>query len=159
MSKEALITQIRDAAVDIASDLGLYVYDLDLTRGRQLRIRLFAERLGKKGKSDGITISECARLSRQLERTLELEGVVGPMYVLEVSSPGVERELKTSEHFENAVGEPLRVVLSKNHGDRVVEGELAAVDDETITLKVNGGSETVKIDQTNVKKAQTIFKT
>ena len=159
MSKEALLTQIRDTAVDIASDLGLYVYDLDLIRGRQLRIRLFADRLGKNGRSDGITVSECARLSRQLERTLELEGVVGPKYVLEVSSPGVERQLKTSEHFNNAIGEPLRVVLSNNHADSIVEGMLVAVDDEKITLKVNSGSEPVAIDQANVKKAQTIFET
>lgn len=159
MPKQALLTQIRDTAVDIASELGLYVYDIDLTRGRQLRIRLFAERLGKTGTSDGITISECAKLSRKLEHTLELEGVVGPGYVLEVSSPGVERALRTLEHFENAIGEPLRIVLLKKRADHFVEGKLVAVDDEKITLKVNGGAETIAIDQANVKKAQTIFET
>lgn len=57
----------------------------------------------------GITTEECAGLSRALERVLEGGGHVGPSYVLEVSSPGIERPLRFARHWREAIGRRVRL--------------------------------------------------
>ena len=67
---------------------------------------------------EGITLDACARLSRQLEEMLESSGAVPARYVLEVSSPGIERPLTKREHFERYRGEEVAVRLFQKQGDR-----------------------------------------
>ena len=57
----------------------------------------------------GITADDCAGISRSLERFLESSAMVGPRYVLEVSSPGIERPLRWPEHWRRFVGQRARV--------------------------------------------------
>jgi len=79
---------------------------------------------------DGITLDECARLSRLLESELEHSGAVPERYVLEVSSPGVERPLTRRAHFERFVGHEVDVRLYvKRDGRKNYVGRLEAVED------------------------------
>lgn len=57
----------------------------------------------------GVTADDCSAVSRALERALEGEGLVGPAYVLEVSSPGLERPLRWPQHWRRFVGRRARV--------------------------------------------------
>jgi ribosome maturation factor RimP len=78
----------------------------------------------------GITLDECARLSRLLEAELERTGAVPERYVLEVSSPGIERPLTRRSHFERFVGHEIDVRLyTKREGRKKVVGTLEAVED------------------------------
>jgi ribosome maturation factor RimP len=78
----------------------------------------------------GITLDECARLSRLLEAELERTGAVPERYVLEVSSPGIERPLTRRAHFERFVGHELDVRLhAKREGRKKYVGTLEAVED------------------------------
>jgi ribosome maturation factor RimP len=78
----------------------------------------------------GITLDECARLSRLLEAELERTGAVPERYVLEVSSPGIERPLTRRSHFERFVGHEIDVRLyTKREGQKKYVGTLEAVED------------------------------
>jgi len=79
---------------------------------------------------EGITLDECARLSRLLEAELELSGVVPERYVLEVSSPGIDRPLTRRAHFERFVGHEVDVRLyAKREGRKKYVGTLEEVKD------------------------------
>jgi ribosome maturation factor RimP len=79
---------------------------------------------------EGITLDECARLSRLLEAELERSGAVPERYVLEVSSPGIERPLTRRAHFERFVGHVVDVRLyAKRDGRKKFMGTLEVVED------------------------------
>jgi ribosome maturation factor RimP len=79
---------------------------------------------------EGITLDECARLSRLLEVELERSGAVPERYVLEVSSPGIERPLTRRAHFERFVGHAVDVRLyAKRDGRKKFMGTLEVVED------------------------------
>jgi ribosome maturation factor RimP len=86
----------------------------------------------------GITIAECAEVSRTLERWLDQSGVLGPRYVLEVSSPGIERPVRWPEHWARFVGREVRVRLP-GHGR--TRATIVAVDREApaVTLRLPAG--------------------
>jgi len=78
---------------------------------------------------EGITLDECARLSRLLEAELERSGAVPERYVLEVSSPGIERPLTRRAHFERFVGHAVDVRLyAKRDGRKKFMGTLEGVE-------------------------------
>jgi ribosome maturation factor RimP len=79
---------------------------------------------------EGITLDECARLSRLLESELERSGAIPERYVLEVSSPGIERPLTRRAHFERFVGHEVDVRLyAKREGRKNYVGTLERVED------------------------------
>lgn len=87
----------------------------------------------------GITAEECARLSRALEHRLEEDRLVGPSYVLEVSSPGIERPVRYPAHWRRFIGERvrLRAVGVSGRQDAEIEG---LPDDSTVRLKFSDGT-------------------
>jgi ribosome maturation factor RimP len=66
----------------------------------------------------GVTLDECARLSREIERAIEAAGVVPERYVLEVSSPGIDRPLTRRRHYERYAGREVEVRLYRKRGGR-----------------------------------------
>src|SRR5512136_2140306 len=74
--------------------------------GKRWLLRIYID------KPDGITISDCERVSREVERTLDVENVLDHPYTLEVSSPGLTRALKTKSDFERYGGKMAKVVTS-----------------------------------------------
>ena len=102
------------------------------------------ERLGKGGllrlfvdKTGGINIDDCARISNHVSRVLEVEGVNYER--LEVSSPGLDRPLRTTRDFERFAGEKVHVKLRvPRNGQRNFNGILRAVNDGKLGLDVDG---------------------
>lgn len=88
----------------------------------------------------GITTEACAALSRAIERTLEAEGLVGSTYVLEVSSPGIERPVRFPEHWRRFAGQRVRVKARGLPGrpEAVIVG---MPDAATVRLRLDGGEE------------------
>jgi len=94
----------------------------------------------------GVTADDCAAISRSLERFLESRAMVGPRYVLEVSSPGFERPLRWPEHWRRFIGRQARVRAQPLPGRNRVE-IVAVPDDEHVVLRRQDGSEvTVAFD-------------
>jgi len=84
--------------------------------------------------ADGITIDECAKASRTVGMLLEESSLVDDAYVIEVTSPGVRRPLRTRAHFEAAQGQNVILKLTATRGQKKIKGLLRAVTDDGLTV-------------------------
>ena len=103
-------------------------------------------------KEGGVDLDLCADISRDLSPMLDVYPPVGGQYYLEVSSPGVERTLKTPEHFQNSVGE--KVYLKLSSGDKV-RGTLKGFDEGDVVLETEHGQERFPLNE--IRKARTYY--
>ena len=88
-----------------------------------------------------ISFDDCARLSHELSAVLDVEDPIAQKYSLEVSSPGIDRPLRTAEHFRRCLGQEAKVTLKSGlNGRRNFKGTLASVasDDRSVTINVDG---------------------
>jgi ribosome maturation factor RimP len=136
MSADALLAPIRDHIAGLGFEL------VDLRRTGTIERPILQVRVDRPDSrpGQGITANDCAGISRSLERFLESRAMVGPRYVLEVSSPGVERPLRWPEHWRRFVGRHARVRADSLAGRSRVE-ILAVPDDEHVVLRREDGSE------------------
>ena len=101
---------------------------------RRALIRLYVDKEG------GVTIPECSTLSRALADYLEEQNIVEDAYVLEVSSPGIERPFAHRIQYNWCLGKKIHVLLRERvDGKFIYEGELSVVGDDSITLKYGKG--------------------
>lgn len=136
MSVDALLVPIRDHLAGLGFELA------DLRRTGTLERPILQVRVDRPDSrpGQGVTADDCAGISRSLERFLETRALVGPRYVLEVSSPGLERPLRWIEHWRRFVGQRVRVRAGALDGRRVVT-IVAVPDDEHVTLRREEGTE------------------
>ncbi|HEX9191018.1 MAG TPA: ribosome maturation factor RimP [Candidatus Deferrimicrobiaceae bacterium] len=115
---------------EVARDLSLSLFDLEVAReGPRTILRVFVDREG------GVALSDITTYSRRLGALLDVEDPMAGAYVLEVSSPGVNRRLRRPEHFEAAVGRRVKVTLAEpREGRRHIVGVLSGSDGEGITI-------------------------
>jgi ribosome maturation factor RimP len=105
---------------------------------------------------DGITVDDCALVSRQLSAVLDVEDPIAGEYNLEVSSPGLNRPLFTVEHFQQCIGERIKLKLRvPQDGRRKYTGQLTQVTDTSIELMVDNKAETIFV--ADIEKANLIF--
>ena len=135
MSVDALLVPIRDHITGLGYEL------VDLRRTGTLERPILQVRVDRPDSrpGQGVTADDCAAISRSLESFLEIRAMVGPRYVLEVSSPGLERPLRWPEHWRRFVGRKARI-RAVGLGRREVE-IVAVPDDEHVVLKLEDGSE------------------
>ena len=99
-----------------------------------------------------------ARVNRLLGRELDHNDVVPGRYTLEVSSPGLERNLRTPHHFQREVGKDVSIRLVAEHeGQRRFAGALVAATDATATVRVTDTAQSVEIPLALIEKAKTVF--
>lgn len=124
----------------ILAEQGLELVDLELQREPRGQVfRVFVDREG------GVDLDALSRLSRELSDSLDAREAVAGHYTLEVSSPGINRPLRTTAHFERVVGKRVRVRRSRPvDGVRNVLGRLERVDLTGVTIASEAG-ETVTI--------------
>ena len=109
-----------------------------------------------------VSVDDCAKVSRALESWLEEDGRLPERYVLEVSSPGVERPLVRNRDFERFRGHRVAVTGKRSIEDqgKRVEGELLGLDDVagvgTVRLRLNGGDE-VRIARDEIEGAHLVY--
>ncbi len=135
--------------------LGYELVSLELSnRGRMLRV--FIDRpaaASPEGAAGGITVDDCARVSNQLARVLEVEDFDYDR--LEVSSPGLDRPLKKEADFARFAGEQARLTLRVPvAGRRNFTGVMRAVAEGKLQLEIEGGM--VSIDLANIDKARMV---
>jgi ribosome maturation factor RimP len=100
----------------------------------------------------GVNLDKCAEISRMLSPILDVEEPMNGQYVLEVSSPGIERKLKKKEHFVASVGENVKV---KDFSTTTYKGELIFADDEKIIIQSD--DEKIELTYDNILSAATYF--
>jgi ribosome maturation factor RimP len=134
-----------------AANLGFDLVDYDQGR-RGGVLRVFIEHAGN-GVRPSVTLADCERLSRQLHRVLEVEGI--EFSRLEVSSPGLDRVLKKAADFRRFTGERAAVRLRvPENGRRRFVGVLRAATEQDIELDVDGML--VSLPLVNVEKARLV---
>ena len=112
-------------------------------------LRLFIDRIwpsndysGVRPLGSGVTLEDCAQVSREVGRLLDVEEVIPGAYTLEVSSPGAERKLKTREDFKRFVGRKAHVRLrDASLGMSQVEGRIESFSNDVVKLRSEGASE------------------
>jgi ribosome maturation factor RimP len=118
----------------LVEGLGYELWELEYSAGRGngfLRLYIDAEA--------GITLEDCERVSRAVSEVLDAEDPIPGHYTLEVSSPGVERPLRTAQQFARFVGETVYVeTVQVIEGRRRFKGPLEAVGAATIEVEVDG---------------------
>jgi ribosome maturation factor RimP len=138
VDREALV-ELLQRPVDA---LGYELVDLDVRIGGEGLLRVYIDH------PDGITLADCEAVSRQISAFLDVEDPLPGHYVLEVSSPGVERRLRTLEHFARFAGSEVKVELKrKTDGRRKLRGELLGVDDNRVVVDVEGQPWRLRVDE------------
>jgi ribosome maturation factor RimP len=113
----------------VCSGAGYELVDLRFVREQGgWVLRVFIDRM--EGRPDGIGFEDCERVSRELGAVLDVEDLIAQAYRLEVSSPGVDRPLRTADHFRRFTGRTARVTLREGLGGRRnFKGAIVAVED------------------------------
>jgi ribosome maturation factor RimP len=138
------------------TDLGLDLYDVDVTgSGRARILRVMVDREG------GVDLEAIAAATQAVSPLLDappLDAVIPGPYALEVSSPGLERPLRTPAHFARAVGETVSVKTraSDTHGPRRERGVVTAADDAGFDLTLDDAT-VQRVAYENLTQAHTVF--
>lgn len=135
--------QLRELLGPLVSALGYELWELEyLQRAGGSVLRLYID------SPDGISLDDCERVSRAVSERLDSDDPIPGQYTLEVSSPGLDRVLRTPDHFGRFAGERVRVEMTRPiDGRKRFQGQLIEANDREITLNVDGGKVTLPIDQ------------
>jgi ribosome maturation factor RimP len=132
--REMEIERIREAAERVARSVGMEVVDVEWKVGKERFLRVYID------KPEGISHRDCETVSNQLSVILDVEDLVpGPHYILEVSSPGLDRKLTKPAEFERFAGRMARITTVEpvDH-QKFFEGRLAGVADGKVQIEVKG---------------------
>lgn len=146
MAKTANIASVAEKIITpCVEELRYRVWDVEFVKegaGWYLRITIDAD--------DGIDIDDCEKVSRAISPLLDEADPIEQNYTLEVSSPGLERTLRTPQHFAACIGEEIEVRLYSpdESGRKAYKGTLVSSDDERFTIETDGTEKTFEISKT-----------
>jgi len=177
------LEKVRQAAERVARSEGLEIADVEWKVGKQRFLRVYIDRLPERtaapdtndaGASNSdedaaeappsnlypkITHGDCERVSQQLSVILDVEDLIpGPGYILEVSSPGMDRALKKAADFERFRGRKAKIVTTEPVGDaKFFEGRLAGVAPGKVRIELQGKqAKVVEIPLDAIRKANLV---
>lgn len=144
--------KLQDLLQGSVEDLGCELWGIECQRvGRYLTVRLFIDKEG------GVTVEDCADVSRQVSAVLDVEDPIADKYNLEVSSPGLDRPLFTLAQYTSYIGQEIVVHLRIPVADRRKwQGELAKIENDMITLIVDKQEQILAFG--NIQKANVVPK-
>lgn len=130
--------------------LGCRIWGVELvSQGKHALLRIYIDR------SNGVSIDDCERVSKQVSALLDVEDPIGSSYTLEVSSPGLDRLLFKPEHYAQSVGERVDLRLGlPEQGRRRVIGEMTRYTGDEVTVDVDGTPFVVHL--ANVQRARIV---
>jgi ribosome maturation factor RimP len=133
----------------LLSDLGLDLYDLEMVKGT---LNVVVTRPG------GVDLEALTKANRQISEWLDVNDPIAQRYTLDVSSPGLERKLRTPAHFISTIGEVVTLrELRSDAPTRRLEGPVLAADETSVTIEdAEEGVVVVALD--HVERARTVFK-
>lgn len=135
---------VKAMAEPIAAELGLSIWDVRYQKeGAQWYLRIFID------KEEGVSIDDCEKMSRAVDEPLDKLDPVKEAYILEVSSPGIERELTREEHFERFKGADIMVRLIRPMEilGKEFKGVLKDFTKDTITVVDHSGENEVTVNR------------
>lgn len=157
------LDHVRAIADRVAASLGVEIVEIELRGGGKARmLRIFID------KPEGVTHEDCAKLSREISTIFDVEDAIpGGSYVLEVSSPGLDRKLSRAADFERFQGSRVKLTTRQEiNGNRHFEGRLERFEAGKLMLDLSGGrkksrsqfeeSQKLEIELANVEKANLV---
>lgn len=134
--KPNVVSIVRSIAEPVAKDLGLRLWDVRFVKeGASWYLRVFIDKDG------GVDINDCVDMTHALNGPLDEADPIEVSYCLEVSSPGIERDLTRDEHFEAMTGKKikLRLIRPDENKQREFSGILKSYEDGNITVQLEDG--------------------
>lgn len=163
MASPELIQKLEKIASEVALREGCYLYDLEFVgAGKHRVLRLYIDR-----NETGASVDDCQTVSRGVSEVLDAQDIIpGDAYDLEVSTPGVERNLRKPEHFSAVIGKKIWIKLSKSletfgienkkyKTTKQTDAELESVAGSDLNLKFE--NEIIKIPLSAIEKAHLVF--
>ncbi|MGN0521174.1 MAG: ribosome maturation factor RimP [Eubacterium sp.] len=135
--KNSTVAKVAEIVKPYADELGLDIWDIRFVKeGTDWYLRIFIDKDG------GVSIDDCVDLTHAITKPLDEADPISQSYLLEISSPGIERELVNPEHFEKFIGADVMLRLIRPIDKvRDFKGKLKAYDNGTITVELDGGEE------------------
>ncbi|MBI4844177.1 MAG: ribosome maturation factor RimP [Nitrospirae bacterium] len=149
MDIKSLENKIRGMIEPVVESLGMRLFDLKIgkARGRYL-LRIFID------KEEGISLADCELASHEIEAILDVEDPIPYSYVLEVSSPGLDRPMKLAEDYKKYSGRTVRVVTNDPvNKQNFFVGKILESDNASVTLLLTN-NEKIRISLENISKAR-----
>ena len=146
---DTVIERVREFAESLLPAMGLELFEVQFRReGHGWVLRLVVD------KEDGVTLDDCSQVSRETSDFLDVEDIIDHPYHLEVSSPGLERPLRTMAECQRHLGKKVRIKLKQElDAQRVIIGELETAEQDELTVLSEEGT-TYNIEWENVQKAR-----
>ena len=153
LEKKLVIEKIEESVERVLQYLGLDLVDIAYkVGGKKKLLRVLADRR-EKNKGNGVTLAECAEASRKIGEMLDEEDLPEDSYLLEVSSPGLDRPLKTVRDFRWAREEDIEVKMRIPFGDKErFVGTVVDVDESKVSFRVD--EETITVSIEDIEKAK-----
>ena len=144
-------TKIENLLKPIINNLGYILYDVQyIKEGKDYYLRITIDKDG------GISIEDCENVNNAIDDPLDEADIIQDSYILEVSSPGIERVLRKSWHFEKQLGNNISIKLFKAINKvKEFSGILREYNEENLKLEIDG--ELVTFDMKDVAVAKTVF--
>lgn len=165
------LEKVREAAERVARSEGLEVVDVEWKIGKQRFLRVYIDRLPPAKPAEAaeggtppdpfpkISHADCERVSQQLSVILDVEELVpGPGYILEISSPGMDRALKKAGDFERFTGRLAKITTNEPIGEaRFFEGRLKGFTEGKVRMELKGKeARVVEIPLETIRKANLV---
>jgi ribosome maturation factor RimP len=149
MQYTAVLDRLRKELDAIAAEDGLEIVELTLKpSGNRSILRLLIDKEG------GIKLDECAAVNRKLGDIIEKEGLINEKYLLEVSSPGLDRPLKNKRDFEKHNGEEVDIWLNKPMMDKsFLNGKIGKAAEDDVAIIDKAGNE-ITVSYSTINKAK-----
>jgi len=151
-----MLEKVKEAIMPAIENMELSLYDIEYVKeGNDNFLRVYVDR------EEGIDLETIVEASREISTILDELDPIESEYILEVSSPGAEKPLKTNDHFKDAVDEYVRIELvNPSNGLDAVEGYLVEFNENELVVEylVKTAKKKIKIELDNVKKARLAIK-
>jgi ribosome maturation factor RimP len=140
---EELVAKIEKGIKPLADEAGLEIVETRLLgSGGSSILRVFVDR------PEGVSVGECARLSRKISDFLDSEDIFLHRYTLEVSSPGLDRPLTSKADFTRKKGEKVKLFLKDGEeNQRETTGVIDSVEDEILILETEGEKKRIPLER------------
>ena len=135
MDKEAVRDEVKKITEDFLKNQGVDLVDLIYRyEGADLVLRILVDRPG-----GGISIGDCAQLNKEISAILDEKEILQQRYILEVSSPGLDRQLKTKQDFVRCLNKQVRFFIREPIEAKLEHtGIITKVEDETVYVDIKG---------------------
>ena len=126
---------IKEVLEEDIERLGCKVWGLELFGRRSNQtLRIYID------KNEGISVEDCEKVSKHVSKVLDTENDFSENYMLEVSSPGLDRKFFYNEQYKDYLNEPLKVTFFDSQNKKTIKGRLEEADESSIKLELKDGT-------------------